>query len=113
MSRDALRNEWYGLKRVFPVASGGIYPSKVQGNLDGYGIDCIVQAGGGSRPPRWNCSRSDGNGSVSGGMAEENLSSGIRKRSQRARNSLKIFGILKRRIDLGASPEAKPKSLYW
>jgi len=47
MSRDALRNEWYGLKRVFPVASGGIYPSKVQGNLDGYGIDCIVQAGGG------------------------------------------------------------------
>lgn len=47
MSRDALRNEWYGLKRVFPVASGGIYPAKVHGNLDGYGIDCIVQAGGG------------------------------------------------------------------
>ncbi|NMB85946.1 MAG: Ribulose bisphosphate carboxylase [Methanosaeta sp. PtaB.Bin018] len=47
MSRDALRNEWHGLKRVFPVASGGIYPAKVHGNLDGYGIDCIVQAGGG------------------------------------------------------------------
>lgn len=47
MSRDALRNEWYGLKRVFPVASGGIYPATVHGNLDGYGIDCIVQAGGG------------------------------------------------------------------
>jgi ribulose-bisphosphate carboxylase large chain len=47
LSRDALRNEWYGLKKVFPVASGGIYPAKVHGNLDGYGIDCIVQAGGG------------------------------------------------------------------
>jgi ribulose-bisphosphate carboxylase large chain len=47
LSRDALREEWHGLKRVFPVASGGIYPSKVHGNLDGYGIDCIVQAGGG------------------------------------------------------------------
>lgn len=47
MSRDALREEWHGLKRVFPVASGGIYPAKVHGNLDGYGIDCIVQAGGG------------------------------------------------------------------
>jgi len=47
MSRDALRDEWHGLKRVFPVASGGIYPAKVHGNLDGYGIDCIVQAGGG------------------------------------------------------------------
>ncbi len=47
LSRDALREEWYGLKRVFPVASGGIYPAKVHGNLDGYGIDCIVQAGGG------------------------------------------------------------------
>jgi ribulose-bisphosphate carboxylase large chain len=47
LSRDALRDEWYGLKRVFPVASGGIYPAKVHGNLDGYGVDCIVQAGGG------------------------------------------------------------------
>ncbi len=47
LSRDALRERWYDLKRVFPVASGGIYPAKVSGNLDGYGIDCIVQAGGG------------------------------------------------------------------
>lgn len=47
LSKDALREEWYGLKRVFPVASGGIYPAKVSGNLEGYGIDCIVQAGGG------------------------------------------------------------------
>jgi len=47
LARDALRKEWYGLKRVFPVASGGVYPANVYGNLDGYGIDCIVQAGGG------------------------------------------------------------------
>jgi ribulose-bisphosphate carboxylase large chain len=47
LSRDALREEWFGLKRVFPVASGGIYPATVHANLDGYGIDCIVQAGGG------------------------------------------------------------------
>jgi len=46
-SREALRGEWYGLKRIFPVASGGIYPAKVHANLDGYGLDCIVQAGGG------------------------------------------------------------------
>lgn len=47
LARDALRNEWYGLKRVFPVASGGVYPANVYANLDGYGIDCIIQAGGG------------------------------------------------------------------
>lgn len=47
LCRDALRNEWQGLKSVFPVASGGIYPATVHANLDGYGIDCIVQAGGG------------------------------------------------------------------
>ena len=47
LCRDALRGEWYGLNRVFPVASGGIYPATVHANLDGYGIDCIVQAGGG------------------------------------------------------------------
>lgn len=47
LARDALRDEWYSLKRVFPVASGGVYPANVYANLDGYGIDCIVQAGGG------------------------------------------------------------------
>lgn len=47
LARDALRDVWHGLKRVFPVASGGVYPANVYGNLDGYGIDCIVQAGGG------------------------------------------------------------------
>lgn len=47
LARDALRSAWYGLKRVFPVASGGVYPANVYANLDGYGIDCIIQAGGG------------------------------------------------------------------
>jgi ribulose-bisphosphate carboxylase large chain len=45
--RDALRGEWSGLKSVFPVASGGLSPLNVAPNLDGYGMDCIVQAGGG------------------------------------------------------------------
>ncbi len=45
--RDALREGWYGLRRVFPVASGGLHPGNVSANLDGYGVDCIVQAGGG------------------------------------------------------------------
>ncbi|OPX79967.1 MAG: Ribulose bisphosphate carboxylase [Methanosaeta sp. PtaB.Bin039] len=46
-SREALRWDCYGLKRVFSAASGGVHQGKVAGNLDGYGIDCIVQAGGG------------------------------------------------------------------
>jgi len=45
--RDALREEWYGLRPVFPVASGGVHPGMVRPNLDGYGTDCIIQAGGG------------------------------------------------------------------
>jgi ribulose-bisphosphate carboxylase large chain len=45
--RDALREEWYHLKPLFPVASGGIHPLNVAANLEGYGIDCIIQAGGG------------------------------------------------------------------
>jgi ribulose-bisphosphate carboxylase large chain len=45
--KEALRGDWHGMKRVFPVASGGVYPGNVHANLDGYGIDCIVQAGGG------------------------------------------------------------------
>jgi ribulose-bisphosphate carboxylase large chain len=45
--KDALRCPCYELKRVFPVASGGVYPGNVIPNLEGYGIDCIIQAGGG------------------------------------------------------------------
>jgi len=46
-SRDILRKPWAGYKRVWPVASGGLYPQKVRANLDCYGIDVILQAGGG------------------------------------------------------------------
>jgi ribulose-bisphosphate carboxylase large chain len=46
-NRDALKDEWFGLKRVFPVASGGLSPLNVAPNVVGYGVDCIVQAGGG------------------------------------------------------------------
>jgi len=45
--KEALTSPWHGKKRVFPVASGGVHPGKVFGNLDGYGVDCIIQAGGG------------------------------------------------------------------
>jgi ribulose-bisphosphate carboxylase large chain len=51
--RDALRDDWYGLRPVFPVASGGVHPGKVRPNLDGYGADCIVQAGGGVHGHPW------------------------------------------------------------
>jgi ribulose-bisphosphate carboxylase large chain len=47
LNRDALTNEWFGLKPVFPVASGGISPLNVAPSIEGYGVDCIVQAGGG------------------------------------------------------------------
>jgi len=45
--RDALREPWFGHKPVFPVASGGLHPGNIAPNLEGYGMDCIVQAGGG------------------------------------------------------------------
>jgi ribulose-bisphosphate carboxylase large chain len=51
--RDALRDDWYGLRPVFPVASGGVHPGNVRPNLDGYGADCIVQAGGGVHGHPW------------------------------------------------------------
>ncbi len=47
VSRNILRKPWGDFKRVWPVASGGLYPQKLQANLDRFGIDCIIQAGGG------------------------------------------------------------------
>jgi len=46
-SRDILREPWAGYKPMFPAVSGGIYPQLLKANLDRYGIDCILQAGGG------------------------------------------------------------------
>ncbi|MDF0590579.1 RuBisCO large subunit C-terminal-like domain-containing protein [Candidatus Methanocrinis natronophilus] len=51
--RDVLRQEWYGLSPVFPVASGGLHPGNLRPNLEGYGVDCIVQAGGGVHGHPW------------------------------------------------------------
>jgi ribulose-bisphosphate carboxylase large chain len=46
-SRDILREPWDDFKPMFPAVSGGIYPQLIKANLDRYGIDCILQAGGG------------------------------------------------------------------
>jgi len=42
-----LRSDWYGLKTVFPVASGGIHPALVPENVRVLGRDIVIQAGGG------------------------------------------------------------------
>jgi ribulose-bisphosphate carboxylase large chain len=42
-----LRSEWFGLKSVFPVASGGVHPALVPENVKNLGTDLVVQAGGG------------------------------------------------------------------
>ncbi|MGQ9759162.1 MAG: RuBisCO large subunit C-terminal-like domain-containing protein [Candidatus Methanomethylicaceae archaeon] len=43
----SLRGEWLGLKKVFPVASGGIHPGLVPANFEALGKDCVINAGGG------------------------------------------------------------------
>jgi ribulose-bisphosphate carboxylase large chain len=42
-----LRSEWFGLKTVLPVASGGIHPGIVPDNVQALGKDILIQAGGG------------------------------------------------------------------
>ena len=42
-----LRSDWFGLKPVFPVASGGVHPGIVPVNIKHLGTDLVVQAGGG------------------------------------------------------------------
>jgi ribulose-bisphosphate carboxylase large chain len=44
---DALRMEMSGLRRVVPVASGGLHPGLVPGLIQFFGKDFIIQAGGG------------------------------------------------------------------
>jgi ribulose-bisphosphate carboxylase large chain len=44
---DVLAQEWAGLKSVFPVSSGGMYPGIVPPLIDYLGNNIIIQAGGG------------------------------------------------------------------
>ncbi len=46
-SAEFLRQPWFGLRNVFPVASGGVHPGIVSPNLDVLGRDCVINAGGG------------------------------------------------------------------
>jgi len=44
---DDMRKEWFGLKPTFPVASGGLDPTRVPKLLDIAGPNLVVNAGGG------------------------------------------------------------------
>ncbi|MFQ5816113.1 MAG: type III ribulose-bisphosphate carboxylase [Candidatus Hydrothermarchaeaceae archaeon] len=44
---DVLRGEMGGLKGVLPVASGGLHPGLVPQLMDIFGMDFVIQAGGG------------------------------------------------------------------
>ncbi|MBP2132910.1 ribulose-bisphosphate carboxylase large chain [Methanomicrobium sp. W14] len=44
---NILKEKWYSMKPVFPVASGGLHPGKVNAELSRLGNDIILQAGGG------------------------------------------------------------------
>jgi ribulose-bisphosphate carboxylase large chain len=44
---EALRTELYGLKKVLPVASGGLHPGLVSSLMGFFGKDFVIQAGGG------------------------------------------------------------------
>jgi ribulose-bisphosphate carboxylase large chain len=44
---ESLKEEIFGLKRVLPVASGGLYPALVPSLLEIFGNDVVIQAGGG------------------------------------------------------------------
>ncbi|MFA5365352.1 MAG: type III ribulose-bisphosphate carboxylase [Candidatus Bathyarchaeia archaeon] len=46
-NRDASTEELYGIKRVLPVASGGLYPRLVPALMKFFGTDLVIQAGGG------------------------------------------------------------------
>ena len=43
----SLKNEWHGLRPTFPVASGGIHPGFVPANFAFFGVDFVINAGGG------------------------------------------------------------------
>ena len=58
---EALITDMYGIKKVLPVASGGLYPGLVPALMKFFGKDFVIQAGGGIH--------GHSGGTVSGAMA--------------------------------------------
>jgi len=46
-TKEFLEQEWYNVKSVFGVASGGVYPGIVPEVIKAMGNDIVIQAGGG------------------------------------------------------------------
>ncbi len=46
-TKENLKQNWYGMKKVFGVASGGVYPGTVAHIMKAMGKDVVIQAGGG------------------------------------------------------------------
>jgi ribulose-bisphosphate carboxylase large chain len=46
-NREVIMSDMYGIKRVFPVASGGLHPGSIPQLLHYFGNEVIIQAGGG------------------------------------------------------------------
>jgi ribulose-bisphosphate carboxylase large chain len=46
-SKDVLTQKWKNIKRVLPVASGGLNPVLIPGLIEGFGRDFVIQMGGG------------------------------------------------------------------
>jgi ribulose-bisphosphate carboxylase large chain len=44
---EALKRSMYGLRKVLPVASGGLHPGLVPKLIGIFGLDVVIQAGGG------------------------------------------------------------------
>ncbi|MDD2777735.1 MAG: RuBisCO large subunit C-terminal-like domain-containing protein [Methanocellales archaeon] len=44
---DFLKSDWHDFKTVFPVASGGLHPGLVPYEINAFGKDVVLQAGGG------------------------------------------------------------------
>jgi ribulose-bisphosphate carboxylase large chain len=42
-----LKSDWYGFEKTFPVSSGGLYQGVVHYEIEAFGNDVILQAGGG------------------------------------------------------------------
>lgn len=42
-----LRKEWYHIKKIFPVSSGGLHPGLLPDVLKMFGTDLVIQVGGG------------------------------------------------------------------
>ncbi|OYT42730.1 MAG: type III ribulose-bisphosphate carboxylase [Candidatus Aenigmarchaeota archaeon ex4484_224] len=93
LCNEFLRSEWFRVRKVLPVASGGLHPGLIPALVKKLGNDIVIQAGGGIHAhPKGTFAGAKAMREVVEGLIEGYTTKEIAKKSEEVRLAIKKWG---------------------